>query len=155
MDTTRRATLFRIGGATAVAACSGEVGKASVTAEEFSAWLARYGAAWSSRDAAAAGALFTEDASYHEAPFDAPMQGRTAIGDYWTRVTAAQSDILFQYDVIACQGEQGVAHWRAAFNADGALIELDGVFVCVLAADRAQVRSLREWWHVRSAPSAQ
>ncbi len=43
----------------------------------------------------AAGAPFTADASYHEIPFDEPMQGRAAIEAYWSRVTATQSDALY------------------------------------------------------------
>ena len=42
------------------------------------AWLSAYGAAWQTRDATAAGKLFTADASYHEMPFDAPKAGRSA-----------------------------------------------------------------------------
>lgn len=152
MDRTRRTALFSLAGASALAACAEASSQNDLTAEQFSAWLDRYGAAWTDRDALAAGALFSEDASYHEAPFDPPMQGRAAIEAYWARVTATQSDIVFRYDVIACTGDQGVAHWHAEFHAEGALIELDGVFVCDFTPDRTLVGSLREWWHVRTTP---
>jgi ketosteroid isomerase-like protein len=121
-----------------------------LTSDAFAAWLDRYGAAWSARDAAAAGQLFTEDASYHEMPFDASKQGRAAIEAYWASVTEPQSDIVFSYDVITASGDTGVAHWNARFNAGGAAIELDGVFVIAFAEDLATARSLREWWHVRT-----
>jgi hypothetical protein len=54
-----------------------------VTAQQLSlaaleAWLARYEQAWEQRDPAQAAALFTDNAPYHDMPFDAPKAGRTA-----------------------------------------------------------------------------
>lgn len=114
-------------------------------------WLQKYGAAWESRDAAAAGTLFTTDATYHEMPFDAAKQGRAAIQDYWKTVTADQRDIQFESKVIAVNGNTGVAHWKATFKlaSNGATIALDGVFVLEFDAS-GQCKSLREWWHVKS-----
>ena len=124
-----------------------------VTSATFSAWLDRYKQAWESKNAQAAGALFTTDAVYHEQPFEAPMQGRAAVEAYWTRVTAGQSDIVFTSEVIATTGETGLAHWHAAFKAvpGGAAIELDGMFVCTFA-DATTVSALKEWWHIKVTP---
>ena len=44
---------------------------------------------------AAAGQLFSADASYHEMPFDPLKSGRAAIREYWSGVTADQRDIEF------------------------------------------------------------
>jgi SnoaL-like domain len=123
-------------------------------AAAFTAWLDGYKQAWEARDAARAGALFTADATYHEMPFDAPMQGRAAIEAYWARVTAAQSNIRFNSEVLSWAGAQGLAHWRATFTSvpDGATIDLDGVFLCQFA-DAEHVAALREWWHVRVTPA--
>ena len=63
-------------------------------------WLESYGAAWKMRDAAAAGRLFTIDATYLEMPFDAPKKGRAGIEEYWRGVTADQRDIHFESQVI-------------------------------------------------------
>ncbi|MDX2273983.1 MAG: nuclear transport factor 2 family protein [Hyphomonadaceae bacterium] len=133
-----------------LAACATAQADTGLTRAGFAAWLDKYGAAWSAKDAAAAGALFTADASYHEMPFDAPMQGRAAIEAYWTRVTAPQSDIRFSYEIIAVEGDQGAAHWRALFNAGGAAVELNGMFAIAFAEDGVTARSLREWWHVKA-----
>lgn len=126
---------------------------AAVSETAFAAWLDRYKQAWEERDAQSAGALFTEDAIYHEMPFDEPMEGRAAIENYWATVTAGQSDILFTYEVFSCEGNQCTAHWHAAFTGvpGGEAIELDGVFLCDFA-DAETVRSLREWWHVKVTP---
>ena len=113
-------------------------------------WLARYEAAWESRDADKAAALFTANATYHEMPFDAPIQGAAGIREYWARVTADQRDIDFSSKPIVVDDDTGVAEWTARFRAEstGATIELNGVFV--LEFDGAgRCTSLREWWHVR------
>ena len=157
MDTTRRASLFALGAApAALAACATAQtsGAFTLTPAAYAAWLDRYKRAWETKDAAAAGALFTEDASYHEMPFDAPMQGRAAIEAYWARVTAGQSDIAFTAHVVMCAEDRGVSHWHAAFTGgDGSAIELDGVFICRFT-DAEIVSNLREWWHIKVTPSA-
>jgi hypothetical protein len=114
-------------------------------------WLQKYGAAWETRDPAAAGALFTADATYHEMPFDQAKQGRAAIQDYWKTVTGDQREIEFESKVIAVNGKTGVAHWKATFKlqSTGATIALDGVFVLEFAAS-GECRALREWWHVKA-----
>jgi ketosteroid isomerase-like protein len=115
------------------------------------AWLQKYGAAWVARDAAAAGPLFSNDATYHEMPFDAPKQGRAAIEEYWRTITADQRDVKFESKVISTNGNTGVAHWKATFRlqSTGATIALDGVFVLEFD-DQGVCKSLREWWHVKA-----
>jgi ketosteroid isomerase-like protein len=122
----------------------------STTAAGVEAWLARYGAAWESRDAEAAAALFTAEATYHEMPFDAPISGLDGIRDYWARVTADQREIHFTARPIVVSGNTGVAEWAANFRLEssGATIELNGVFVLEFDAT-GRCTSLREWWHVR------
>jgi ketosteroid isomerase-like protein len=127
----------------------------SVSAQELSAaslesWLARYEQAWERRDPAQAAALFTENAPYHEIPFDAPKAGRAGIRDYWTTVTADQRNVDFKSTVVAVNGQTGVARWSASLTsaASGARIELDGVFI--LKFDGNLCSELREWWHVRT-----
>lgn len=154
MYPTRRASV--LGAPLALAACATAGAPSSaLTPAQHAAWLDLYKRAWETRDPAAAGALFTADASYHEMPFDAPMQGRAAIEAYWARVTASQTNVRFSYDIVATSADQGVSQWHATFNGvpGGETIDLDGVFVCRFA-DALTVSALREWWHVRVTPAA-
>jgi SnoaL-like domain len=85
-------------------------------------------------------------------PFDAPKAGRTGIRDYWVTVTADQRNVAFKSQVIAVNGQTGVARWSASLTsaASGTRVELDGVFI--LKFDGTGLCSeLREWWHVRTA----
>ena len=131
--------------------CTCDAQAKALEASALDAWLKRYATAWETRDAAAAGRLFTADASYHEMPFDPVKQGRAAIQDYWKTVTADQRDIKVETQVLAVNGNTGVAHWKATFRlqSTGATLSLDGVFVLEFA-QTGECKSLREWWHVRS-----
>jgi SnoaL-like protein len=129
----------------------GQAHAQNLTSATLEAWLERYGAAWEARDPALAGRLFTQEARYHEMPFDEPKSGRAGIEEYWRTVTADQRDVQFESEVIAVSGNTGVAHWSAKFRleSNGATVELDGAFV--LEFDSAGLCSkLREWWHVRA-----
>lgn len=138
-------------GAAFLLACAFAAQAKSLDNAALETWLRKYGAAWESRDPAAAGLLFTADAGYHEMPFDPVKQGRAAIQDYWKTVTADQRDIKVETKVIAVNGNTGVAQWKATFKlqSTGATIALDGVFILEFA-ESGECKSLREWWHVKA-----
>lgn len=125
---------------------------AQLTPAALEAWLARYKEAWEQRDPARAAALFTENAPYHEMPFEAPKAGRRGIREYWATVTADQRDIDFASSVVAVSGQTGVARWSAKLKSasSGVNVELNGVFVLTFA-DSGLCSELREWWHVRTS----
>ena len=128
----------------------GSVSAQELTLASLESWLARYEQAWEQRDPAQAAALFAADAPYHEMPFDAPKAGRAGIRDYWATVTADQRNVDFKSQVVAVNGQTGVARWSASLTsaASGARVELNGVFI--LKFDGSGLCSeLREWWHVR------
>jgi hypothetical protein len=116
--------------------------------EDIRGWLDAYGRAWETRDSAAAAELFTEDAVYHETPFDEPMRGRAEISDYWSDVTRSQDDVRFSYEILAAP--EGVARWRADFLRLPARtpVRLDGILLARLDAD-GRCAEFREWWHRR------
>jgi ketosteroid isomerase-like protein len=126
---------------------------ASLSRASLQQWLDGYGAAWRARDAQAAGALFTENASYRETPYAEPFQGRTGIAQYWATVTADQRDVRFEAHIIAVDGNTGIAEWSATFAnaASGDVVGLDGVFVLEFDAS-GLCSSLREWWFLRPTP---
>lgn len=116
--------------------------------QRLAAWLADYEAAWEQRDADAAASLFTADAEYYETPYSEPFAGREGIAEYWAGVTAEQRDIDFEAEVVAVNGNVGVARWNAVFEAGGEPVELDGVFILEFDRD-GLCTELREWWVAR------
>ena len=118
----------------------------SVDSEIFGGWLDAYGRAWETGDPEAAAELFTEDAAYHETPFDEPMEGRAEISEYWSGVPRFQEDIRFSYEVLAAS--EGIAHWSADFLRLPARtpVRLDGILLAKLDAG-GRCTEFREWWH--------
>jgi ketosteroid isomerase-like protein len=109
-------------------------------------WLAAYQKAWVERDADAAAALFTEDATYAEQPYEAAFAGRRGIRDYWARVTATQSDIEMTFGTPITVGNRTAVEWWTTLENGGNPITLAGAFL--LTFDAAGLcRTLREYWH--------
>ncbi len=127
----------------------------SLIVSEFTAWMEAYKTAWEDRDPGRAAALFTSDGIYHEMPFDAPVEGEDSIAVYWTKAVSGQTDIRFTYEILACNGAEGIAHWHCAFTGvpGGEKIDLDGIFRCRFR-DAGLVEHFREWWHVQVVPAS-
>jgi ketosteroid isomerase-like protein len=122
-----------------------------ISLAEFETWLNAYGAAWQAGDAQAVTGLFTEDARYHETPFNDPLLGREAIFEYWTAGPGrAQRDVRFSCQPLAVTDGVGIARWQTSFvrARSGNEVELDG---CLLAefAYPGKCAVFREWWHRR------
>jgi uncharacterized protein (TIGR02246 family) len=124
-----------------------------VNQESLEDWLARYGRAWETAAPDAAAALFTEDATYRETPFDEVMTGRDAIRAYWAEIPEYHRDLSFSWDVLDIREDRCYVHWRTTYTAvkTGKAATLDGIFV--LDFDGSGLcRTLREWWHGDPAP---
>jgi ketosteroid isomerase-like protein len=113
--------------------------------QTYADWLERYRRAWIERDADAASQLFTEDATYREQPFQAPFVGRAAIRDYWSRVTASQTDVKLRYGRSIVDGHRVAVEWWANLQTNDGPLTLAGEFL-LLFAESGQCRELREYW---------
>jgi hypothetical protein len=109
-------------------------------------WLAAYRKAWVERDADAAAALFTEDATYAEQPYETAFPGRVGVHDYWARVTATQSDIAMQFGTPITVGNRTAVEWWTTLKNGGVPITLGGAFILTFDAS-GLCRTLREYWH--------
>jgi SnoaL-like domain len=108
-------------------------------------WLAAYRQAWIDRNADAAAALFTENATYAEAPYQDAFVGRQGIRDYWARVTATQSGVDVKYGNALTVGDQTVVEWWATLSNGDVPITLAGCFLLRFNAD-GLCHTLREYW---------
>lgn len=121
----------------------------------FESWLDAYGRAWETHDTAALAALFTDDATYQETPFESPMQGQAAICGYGIEARQSQNEVHFSYEVLAVDKDVGIARWRASFVRvpSGARVALDGILVAVLN-DENRCSRFQEWWHRQETPAS-
>lgn len=77
-------------------------------------FMAGYQAAWQARDPAMFAALFHEDGRYHNTPFQV-QTGRAQLAEYWRRVQL-QEDVRVTYEVLADDGDTGIAHWHVTYQ---------------------------------------
>ena len=108
-----------------------------MTRDDVQGWLDRYIEAWSSYDADAIGALFSDDASYAYHPYDDPLQGRAAIVESWLSERdepgsweAHYAPTLLAGDCAIVTGETSYAEgrvfsnlWELRFDGDGLCVE--------------------------------
>jgi ketosteroid isomerase-like protein len=107
--------------------------------------LEAYGRAWETFDGDAWVALFTEDAEYHEDPFEAPLVGHNALRAYLLDASASQRDVEFTVERHWVSGETVLAAWHVAFTrrASGQRVRMAGFMTAEVAEGR--IARFREW----------
>jgi len=106
-------------------------------------WAVGYVLAWENNDAAAIGALFTEDARYFTAPFAEPWRGRAAIVAGWLGRKDEPGTWSFRSEILAAAGDLGfVRGWTRYVDPP---TEYSNLWVVRLAAD-GRCAEFTEWW---------
>lgn len=123
----------------------------ALTMDHFAEWLTAYGRASRANDPQASAQLFAADARYYETPFAEPLVGRAAIYAYWDKGAQTLNDKDSSHEILAVNGNRGLARWRAAFTVikTGQRMMLD----CVFAVDfdeAGRCTVFREWWHLQT-----
>ena len=119
-----------------------------VSPEVVEAWLRDYVEAWKRYDAQAIGDLFTEDARYFYGPYDAPLEGRTAIVDSWLANQDKPGTYTGEYHLLMSEGNRVVTNGRSIYFADDGktpVREYDNIFVLEFD-DAGRCRLFREWY---------
>ena len=116
--------------------------------DAFKSWLDSYGTAWKTRDPKLLKKLYADDAKYYEKPFEAPISGIQSITEYWSIIAQTQENVQFDYDILAVDENQGIAHWSASFirKLTKTQVKLDGIFAVQLNSEN-KCTIFREWWH--------
>lgn len=117
------------------------------TRDEVREWAEAYRVAWEKADSDAVAALFTEDSSYRSNIYEEPNRGRSGVADYWTAVTAGQSNVTVRMGEPVIDGQRVNVEFWTTMEAEEAPITLAG---CLLLdfADDGLCRDLREYWNV-------
>jgi ketosteroid isomerase-like protein len=110
-------------------------------------WARRYARAWEEADDEAAGALFTEDATYRSNPFHEPHRGRDAIRRYWREVTATQSKVEVSVGRPMVVGKRAVVEWWTQMDNEGAPVTLPGALILDFD-EHGLCQALREYWNL-------
>ena len=108
-------------------------------------WAEKYRLAWENADSQAAAALFTEDGTYRDNIFQDPHRGRPGVVEYWSGVTAGQSDVTVRMGTPVVDGDRAVVEFWTTMTvaespmtlAGALLLHFDEIGVC---------RSLHEYY---------
>lgn len=114
--------------------------------------LEAYAQAWMDFDGDAWVALFSEDAEYHEEPFEPPLVGHNAIRAYLGQAAETQEQVEVTIERHWVVGSTVLAAWHASYvrRPTRERVRLAGFMTLELdAADR--IVRFREWWHRRES----
>jgi limonene-1,2-epoxide hydrolase len=109
-------------------------------------WVEGYRIAWENKDAKAAAALFTPDATYRSNIFEDAYQGRAGVEAYWESATTSQAAVRVQMGRPFVDGSRVSVEFWTNMKVDDAEVTLPG---CLLMDfdDDGLCRGLREYWH--------
>ena len=80
-------------------------------------WLAAYEAAWRAPDTQGLAALFTEDASYRQSPYQEPVVGLGAIRRMWDKERDGPDEVFtIATDVVAVDGPTAVVRAEVRYG---------------------------------------
>ena len=114
--------------------------------------LDRYRRAWESFDGDAWTDLFTEDAEYHEDPFEPPLVGHNAVRAYLLKAAELQEEVSFTVERHWFVDPTILVAWHAGYieRSGRAQVRLAG-FMTLEVRD-GRIAKLREWYHRRATP---
>lgn len=103
-----------------------KIGSPVLAAEDVVAWTERYVRAWETNDPLDIAVLFTEDAEYHESPYETNWIGRDAIIEGWrSRWSWQQGGWSFRWQLDSLVGGTAVVSGVGSYTELG---EFDNVW---------------------------
>ena len=88
-----------------------------VTAGQLLEWVDGYQRAWRAPGTDGLRDLFTDDAEYLVSPYDVPVVGLAAIREMWDEDRIGPDEVFtMTAEVVACQGDTGVARVRVRYG---------------------------------------
>ena len=114
------------------------------------AWMNDYLRAWDSSAPDDIRALFTDDAEYRTAPFDAPRAGIDAIIAGWVDDQDQPGDHEFTWNLLGIDGDLAFVEGDTIYSEDRRYANL----WVIRFADDGRATSFTEWYMTRPAPAA-
>jgi ketosteroid isomerase-like protein len=114
--------------------------------------LATFERAWETFDGDLVVSLFTENAEYHEDPFESPLVGHNAIREYWLNAAATHDQVEFTVERHWVSGDTILASCHASYveRPSGDRVRMKAFFT--LEMENGRIARFREWWHERRIP---
>ncbi len=88
-----------------------------VARSEVTRWIADYERAWRTQGTALLRELFTDDVSYRQGPFDAPVVGLTGIASMWEEEREGPDEVFtMTSDILAVEEGTAVVRVRVEYG---------------------------------------
>jgi hypothetical protein len=105
-------------------------------------WVERYVRAWETNAPEDIGDLFTDDATYHTAPYRDPWRGREGIVAGWLDRRDVQGDWSFRHGVVAVCDEVAFVRGWTQYRTDSDYANL----WVIRLSDDGRCSEFTEWW---------
>jgi uncharacterized protein (TIGR02246 family) len=106
------------------------------------AWVEKYVHAWTTADPGDIGSLFTEDAEFHEWPYETHWMGRDEIVEGWlSREPWQEGGWTFDWDILMVTGDTAAIRGRGVYTELGTF---DNLWTVTLTAD-GKCSAFRMW----------
>jgi ketosteroid isomerase-like protein len=89
-----------------------------MTHDQIDAWIAKYVEAWRDNNASMLVDLFSDQATYREAPWSTTIQGLANIEKFWNEVCSSQGDFDIQSKIVAVEGATAEVHLSVTYKTD-------------------------------------
>lgn len=110
-------------------------------------WAESYRLAWEEADSEAAASLFAEDGTYRNDIFqEEPNMGRAGVAEYWSTVTASQSEATVRMGTPNVDGRRAVVEFWTTMKVDDDPITLAGALLLDFD-DEGLCTALREYYN--------
>jgi len=121
-----------------------------MTEATFAKWLDDYLRPQEQRSAERIKELFAADGVYWWGPFYEARHGVNAIYEHHRNALAHQTDLKYDYEILAVTDQSGIARFHLSLNEliEGEPTEYDGIFLVHLNQDN-KCTLFQEWYHSR------
>lgn len=128
---------------------------ASGTAAEFRALLDQFAGGWNQGEPHRMAEAFLPDGVLQMGPFEAPLNGRPAILDYWRDVPLSQSDVSFRYGEIFVVGPWFATEFRCTYlrRRTGESVDVKGAVFC--ETREGKFAEMRMYWERQVTPPSE
>ncbi len=124
----------------------------TMTGDEVMLWVEAYESAWRGEDRAAVTRLFTPTARYLQSPYATPLDGHSAIQDFWVDEDEDGSVFAISASPVAVEGTDAVVRVKVEY---GDPVHQEYLDLWVLRfADDGRVEHFEEWAYWPDRPYA-
>jgi len=111
---------------------------------QLNAWIEAYERAWRTAGTKPVASLFTDDATYQQAPYHDPISGLSAIARMWEEERDGADEMFtMTSEVIAVEGDTGVARVEVRYG-EPVRQEYRDLWIMRFAPD-GRCRAFEEW----------